>query len=119
VAAWIEEEKQYSADLIMQKRDNTLEFIIGKNADDVKTLYFTLLWNPEVLKSVQTSQANTTVSMNDPGVVLIQVNLNSSLKAGDIVTRLTPTLVGNSPLTVIDAGFSSATGDYSLSSKSE
>lgn len=119
VVSGIEQKQSFPADLMMNLDGGDLVFIIGKDALNVKTLYFTLLGNPQVLEKVETKDEKTTISMNESGVALVRVTVGASLKAGDQITRVTPKLQGETPITVIDAGFSSDSGDYSLSVKGE
>ncbi|GAB0175125.1 MAG: hypothetical protein HHAS10_10040 [Candidatus Altimarinota bacterium] len=119
VVTGLEQETKYPADFVVEKNDDGLKFIIGKNAENVKSIHFSVLGNPTSFTKAESSDARTTISMNEPGVALIQVAVNQSLKAGDTITTIRPVLNGDTPLTVIDAGFSSESGEYSLSVKSE
>lgn len=103
----------------MENGSGNLSFRIGKNASAVKKIYFSLLGDPSIFTNVKSNHSNVTISMNEPGVALIIVDIGKDLKAGDIITELTPTLTGKTPLTIIDAGLSSETGEYNLSSSWE
>ncbi len=110
----------YNADLIMEKTDATsLSFRIGKSAENVEALTFSVLGNPEVLKGLSSESPNTSIKSNEPGIFLVKVALRRSITAGEIITVLYPTLTWDSPLALIDAGFTSSWTLYSLSVKSE
>jgi hypothetical protein len=117
VVSGLDKSVTYPADLIMERDGNTLKFIIWKDAENVESLHFSLLGNPLAFSKVESSDSKTNISMNEPGVALIQVSVNRTLKAWDMITMLTPTLTWETPLTLIDAGFSSKSGEYSLSVK--
>ena len=104
---------------MMVHEGTNLKFIIGKDAENMKSIHFSLLGNPIAFTKATSSDGKTSVSMNEPGVALVQVNINATLKAGDTITTITPTLSGETPLTLVDAGFSSESGEYSLSVKGE
>lgn len=87
----------------MEHEGSNLKFILGKDAENMKSIHFSLLGNPAAFTKVESSDTKTIVSMNEPGVALIQVNINATLKAGDTVTTVTPTLTGETPLTLVDA----------------
>lgn len=82
----------YNADLLMEHSGNTLSFRIGKSAENVETLSFSVLGNPEILKAISSENSNTTITNNEPGIFLIKVGVDKSLDAGEIVTVLHPTL---------------------------
>lgn len=103
----------------MEHSGNTLSFRIGKSAENVETLSFSVLGNPEILKAISSENSNTTITNNEPGIFLIKVGVDKSLDAGEIVTVLHPTLTWDSPLALIDAGFTSSWTLYSLSVKGE
>lgn len=115
----IEQDTTYPADFIVEKDAENLKFIIGKNAENVKSIHFSVLGNPTIFTKAESTDARTSIKMNEPGVALVQVAVNWSLKAGETITTLHPTLAGDTPLTVIDAGFSSESGEYTLSIKGE
>lgn len=117
VVSGLDKSVTYPADLIMERDGNTLTFIIWKDAENVKSIHFSILGNPTVLSKVESTNAQTKVTMNEPGVALIQVNIDRTLRAWDAITTIIPTLSWETPLTVVDAGFSSQSGEYSLSVK--
>ncbi len=119
VAGSLEQEVVYPADLILERNGNALDFVIGKNAENVKSLHFSLLGNPSVFLWANSLNANTTITSNEPGVILVQVTLNKSMKAWEKVTQVVPTLSWETPIAIIDAGFSSETGEYMLSTHGE
>jgi hypothetical protein len=119
VVSWLDQNVSYPADLIMEREGNTLKFIIWKDAEKVKSIHFSILGNPAVFTKVETQDTNTQITMNEPGVALIIVNINSSMKAWDLITTVLPTLSWETSLALIDAGFSSESGEYSLSVKGE
>lgn len=119
VIEWMQQTPVYNADFLMEKVENDLIFRIGKNAENVKTLSFTLVGDPTKLTGVNTKNPNTHITSTTPWVALITVGIDKSLHAGDIVTTVTPILTGDTPLTLVDAGFDSDTGRYNLSTKVE
>lgn len=92
VVTGLEQETKYPADFVVEKNDDGLKFIIGKNAENVKSIHFSVLGNPTSFTKAESSDARTTISMNEPGVALIQVAVNQSLKAGDTITTIRPVL---------------------------
>lgn len=115
VVAGIEQKPTYPAELMMKRDGNALHFTLGKDAESVRSIYFTLLWNPVAFEKLETTDTNTSISMNEPGVAFIRINVGKAMSAWSHVTTVTPTLKSETPLTVVDAGFSSETGEYSLS----
>lgn len=119
VVDWLDQKVTYPADLMMEHDGKSLKFILGKDAENMKSIHFSLLGNPVAFTKAESTDAKTSVSMNEPGVALIQVNVNATLKAGDTIATITPTLTWETPLTLVDAGFTSDSGEYSLSVKGE
>ncbi len=119
VAGSLEQEVVYPADLILERNGNALDFVLWKNAENVKSLHFTLLGNPNVFLWATSQDTDTMISTNEPGVTLVQVALNKSIKAWEKVTQVILTLSWETPIAIIDAGFSSDTWKYMLSTHGE
>ena len=107
----------YDADLIMESSTGILALRIGTSAQNIETLNFSIIGNPSVFVGLTPTNANTSIESNEPGIFLVKVSINNSLEAGDIVTVLNPLLQWESPLTLIDAAFTSSWVIYSLSTK--
>ena len=107
----------YDADLIMESSTGILSLRIGTSAQNIETLNFSIIGNPSVFIGLNPTSANTSIESNEPGIFLVKVSINNSLEAGDIVTVLNPLLQWESPLTLIDAAFTSSWVIYSLSTK--
>ncbi len=105
----------YDADLIMERRDGTMAIRIGKDAESVETLNFSLLGDPSVFKWVKSSDSRVKIVSNEPGITLVKITVGKSLKSWEVIASLTPTLVGNTSIAMIDAGFTSSGVVYSLS----
>lgn len=107
----------YEADLILERSGTDLLFRIGKDAQNVDTVYFTLLWDPSYFQWVSTQENGVEIITNDPGVYLIKVSLGRSIMAGEVILRLKPSLTGETSIALLDAGFQSAGTTYTLSVK--
>ena len=82
----------YDADLIMESSTGILALRIGTSAQNIETLNFSIIGNPSVFIGLSPTSANTSIESNEPGIFLVKVSINNSLKAGDIVTVLNPLL---------------------------
>jgi hypothetical protein len=110
----------YDADLIMERSTTGITIRIGKNAENVDALTFSLLWDPSIITGLSADRnTGTSIINNEPGIYLVKVSLGRSLSPGDVITTLTPKLSGNTSLAMIDAGFTSSGASYSLSVKGE
>lgn len=92
VVSGIEEQPSYPADLIMEQSGKVLSFTLGKNAENVKSIHFSVLGNPAVFLGALSNDSNTTISMNEPGVALVRVNTQGSIQAGTKISEITTTL---------------------------
>ncbi len=107
----------YDADLILERSPTTLSLRIGKEAKNIGTLYFTLLWDPTYFQWLSTEDKDVEIITNDPGVYLIKTSLNRSLVAGEILMNLIPNLTWETSIALLDAGFQSSGTTYTLSVK--
>ena len=107
----------YDADLILERTAETITLRIGKDAQNVDTLYGTILWDPTYFQGLSTTQNGVEIVHNEPGVYLIKISLGRSLQAGESLVSLTPQITWATPLALLDAGFQSAGMSYSLSVK--
>ena len=82
----------YDADLIMESSTGILALRIGTSAQNIETLNFSIIGNPSVFIGLSPTSANTSIESNEPGIFLVKVSINNSLKAGDIITVLNPLL---------------------------
>lgn len=82
----------YDADLIMESSTGILSLRIGTSAQNIETLNFSIIGNPSVFIGLSPTSANTSIESNEPGIFLVKVSINNSLKAGDIITVLNPLL---------------------------
>ena len=82
----------YDADLIMESSTGILALRIGTSAQNIETLNFSIIGNPSVFIGLSPTSANTSIESNEPGIFLVKVSINNSLKAGDIITVLSPLL---------------------------
>ena len=110
---------QYNADLILERSSEKNILRIGKDATNVKSLSFSIVGNPEELSWVTISQKDTTIISNTPGVFLIQIPLNRSLKAGEVITEIRLNTQWNDSIVLIDGEFISGDSTYSLSTRIE
>jgi hypothetical protein len=74
----------------MERSGSTLTFRMGQDAENVKSVYFSILGNPSVFVGLTGSDAS--ITMNEPGVALVRVSVDRSIQAGEILTTLSPTL---------------------------
>ncbi len=63
----------YDADLIVERNGSILTLRIGKDAQNIDSLTFSLLGDPSVLKSLSSSESSTTILGNEPGIFLVKV----------------------------------------------
>jgi hypothetical protein len=110
------EKVEYTADLITERRGNSLDLRIGKDAYDVDTLTLTLLGDPERFLSVASRDPSVSIMSNEPGVSLIKVTRNrAAISAGTIITTLDLLVSGEAVITPIDPILTSMGQSYSLS----
>lgn len=106
----------YDADVLIERSGSTIIVRMGKNAEQVDSLSFSLLGDPTKFNTLTTSGLNTTITSNEPGAYIVKIELHGAqLTAGQVLTTLETTLPKEAFIAPVDATFLSAGQSYSLS----
>ena len=105
----------YNADFLMEKSWSTLTFRIGKDAEMVDFVSFSLLWDPSILSSISSTDPNLSIVHNEPWVFFLKYTLNKNLKAGEMLFAVDADMQWETPIALLDPTFQSQWSIYSLS----
>lgn len=106
----------YAADLLIERSGSSITVRMGKHAESVDSLSFSLLGDPTKFHALTSSSSDTTITSNEPGAYIIKIELHGAqLTAGQVLTTLETTLPKEAFIAPVDATFLSAGQPYSLS----
>lgn len=104
------------ADLILDRTGGDISVSIGKNANQVDGVNFTILGDPTKFTALTSTDPAVKILMNEPWMALVKVSLSSqNLIVGQNITTLHASLATGTTLSVTDASFSSQGTLYNLS----
>lgn len=108
---------QYEADIVMERKGETLTLIMGKTAEKVDTISLRLLTNPtDIIKLVPSS--GTIVDETEGAYLFIRSYGTEDINAGSIIVSFSG-ISSDVPVALTDTEFVSGGVKYSLTSKGE
>lgn len=111
---------QYNADIILQGSGSSYSLIFGSDAKKVDSISFTLLSDPEHLRSVSSPNSNLVLSSLGGGMYHGIIAIwGWDITPGAIITRLSIDIDTNTLINLVDTKFVSEGSEYDLSNKTE
>ena len=108
---------QYEADIVMERKGDTLTLIMGKTAEKVDTISLRLLTNPnDAIKFVPS--AGTIIDETEGAYLFIRSYTSQDISAGSVIVSFSG-ISSDVPVALTDTEFASAGVKYSLTSKGE
>jgi hypothetical protein len=108
---------QYDADIVMERRGDSVVLIMGKTAQKVDTISFRLLSNPADA-IVFAPSAGTIVDETEGAYLFVRSYGSEDIVSGTVIATF-PGIDAKSPIALTDAEFTSEGKRYSLTSKGE
>ncbi len=120
VIEWVKNTPHYEADLLVERTGNDIILRIGKDAKNVEKFSLSFLGDPARFRGLSSTDKNVTITSSESGSVKIEISLSGKdFSAGGIFTTLRADMDTGTPLAPVDARFTSAGVEYSLSVKGE
>lgn len=120
VIEWVKNTPLYEADLLVERTGNDITLRIGKDAKNVEKFSLSFLGDPARFRGLSSTDTNIIVISNEPGSVKVEIPLSGkNFSAGDVLMILRADMDTGTPLAPVDARFTSAWMEYSLSVKGE
>lgn len=108
---------QYDADIVMERTDTGVKFILGKDALEVGTISFRMMTNPSD-NIVPTPSVWTVIDETEGVFQFVRSFGNQDVKAGAVIVEFSG-ITRDTPLALTDAEFVSGGVKYNLTSKGE